>query len=83
MTFKNYLTILSGGEKVVLGIDDPWVWGAYIGSILATLLCVVYGILNWNKGGEDEEGEIKEEMEWHKKEKEMENKELGIWDEEG
>jgi hypothetical protein len=83
MTFKNYLTILSGGEKVVLGIDDPWVWGAYIGSILATLLCVVYGILNWNKGGEDEEGEIKEEMKWHKKEKEMENKELGIWDEEG
>jgi hypothetical protein len=83
MTFKNYLTILSGGEKVVLGIDDPWVWGAYIGSILATLLCVVYGILNWNKSGEDEEGEIKEEMKWHKKEKEMENKELGIWDEEG
>ena len=83
MTFKNYLTILSGGEKVVLGIDDPWVWGAYIGSILATLLCVVYGILNWNKSGEDEEGEIKEEMEWHKKEKDMENKDLGIWDEEG
>ena len=83
MTFKNYSTSLSGGEKVVLGIDDPWVWGAYIGSILAMLLCVVYGILNWNKGGEDEEGEIKEEMEWHKKEKEMETKELGIWDEEG
>ena len=67
---------------MVLGINDPWVWGAYIGSILAMLLCVVYGIINWNKGGEEEE-EIKEEMDWHKKEKKMEEKELGIWDEEG
>ncbi len=47
------------------------------------LLCVGYGILNWNKGGEDEEEEIKEEMEWHEKEKEMEEEELGLWDEEG
>lgn len=68
---------------MVLGIDDPWVWGAYVGSILVTLLCVVYGIINWNKGGDDEEEEIKEEVDWHKKEKEMEEKELGIWDEEG
>jgi len=73
---------VKGGENVVLGINDPWVWGAYIGSILAMLLCVVYGIINWNKGGEEEE-EIKEEMDWHKKEKKMEEKELGIWDEEG
>jgi heme exporter protein D len=69
-------------RKVVLGIEDPWVWGAYIGSILVMLLCVVYGVLNWNKGGEDEEEQIKEEMEWHKKEKEMEEEELGLWDEE-
>lgn len=68
---------------MVLGIEDPWVWGAYIGSILVMLLCVVYGALNWNKGGEDEEEQIKEEMEWHKKEKEMEEEELGLWDEEG
>jgi hypothetical protein len=46
-----------------------------------TLLCVVYGILNWNKGGEDEELQVKEEVEWHEKEKEMEEKELGLWDE--
>lgn len=46
----------SGGEKVVvLGIADPWIWGGYLLCILATLLCVVYGILNWNKGGEDED----------------------------
>lgn len=68
---------------MVLGIDDPWVWSAYILTILSMLLCVIYGVLNWNKGDEDEEAQIKEEMEWHKKEKEMEEKELGIWDEEG
>ena len=68
---------------MVLGIDDQWVWSAYIGTILVMLLCVVYGIVNWNKGDEDEGTQVKEEMEWHKKEKEMEEKELGIWDEEG
>ncbi|MGZ7047505.1 MAG: symporter small accessory protein, partial [Methanobacterium sp.] len=72
-----------GGENVVLGINDPWVWSAYILTVLSMLLCVGYGLLNWNKGGEDEEEEIKEEMDWHKKEKEMEEEELGIWDEEG
>ena len=68
---------------MVLGINDPWVWSAYIGTVLVMLLCVFYGIVNWNKGDEDEEIQVKEEMEWHKKEKEMEEKELGIWDEEG
>ncbi len=68
---------------VVLGISDPWISAAYIGCILATLLCVVYGILNWNKGGDDEEEQIAEEISWHEKEKEMEEKELGLWDEEG
>ena len=68
---------------MVLGINDPWVWSAYILTVLSMLLCVVYGAINWNKGGEDEEEEIKEEMEWHKKEKAMEEEELGLWDEEG
>jgi len=68
---------------LVLGINDPWVFSAYILAILSMLLCVVYGALNWNKGGEDEEKQVKEEMEWHKKEKEMEEEELGLWDEEG
>ncbi|MEW6010200.1 MAG: hypothetical protein CIT03_08810 [Methanobacterium sp.] len=62
----------------VLGIPDPWVWGAYILCILAVIICVIYGILNWNKGGEDEEEQIKEELEWEKKEREMEEEELGF-----
>ncbi|MFZ2455131.1 MAG: symporter small accessory protein [Candidatus Altiarchaeia archaeon] len=31
----------------ILGIDDPWIWGAYVLCILSTLLCVFYGIMNW------------------------------------
>ncbi|AXV38203.1 MAG: hypothetical protein CIT01_08330 [Methanobacterium sp. BRmetb2] len=67
----------------MFGINDPWIWGAYILCILSTILCVVYGILNWNKGEEKEEKQIQEEIEWHEKEKDMEEEELGLWDEEG
>ena len=36
----------------MLGIDDPWVALAYLLCIGSALLCVVYGVLNWNKGQE-------------------------------
>lgn len=61
----------------MLGIDDPWVLTAYILTFLSALLCVVYGIIYWNKEGEEEEKQIKEEIDWEKKEKEMEEKEFG------
>jgi hypothetical protein len=35
---------------MVLGIEDPWIWSVYILMILITLVCVVYGAINWNKG---------------------------------
>ena len=35
---------------MVFGIEDLWIWGVYVGIILSTLFCIVYGILNWNKG---------------------------------
>ena len=34
----------------VLGIEDPWIWGVYVGIIVSTILCIGYGIINWNKG---------------------------------
>jgi hypothetical protein len=68
---------------MVLGISDPWIAAAYIGCILAMLLCVGYGVLNWNKGGDNEDEQISEEISWHEKEKDMEERELGLWDEEG
>lgn len=62
----------------MLGIEDPWIWGVYILCILSTLLCVVYGIINWNRGGELEAQEIIEEAAWESKEEEMQEKELGL-----
>jgi hypothetical protein len=35
---------------MVLGIEDPWIWGVYVLLIVSTLMCVVYGIINWNEG---------------------------------
>lgn len=51
----------------MLGIKDGWVLAAYVLSILSTLLCVVYGLINWNKG---EEPVKPEDMQWAKEEKE-------------
>lgn len=36
----------------LFGIDDPWVWSAYVLSIGFAMICAVYGILNWNKEGD-------------------------------
>ncbi len=62
----------------VLGIDDPWIWGVYLLCIFSALLCVIYGAFNWNRGGESESAEIKEEAAWEEKEEEMQEKELGL-----
>jgi hypothetical protein len=62
----------------VLGIDDPWIWGVYLLCILSTVLCVSYGIANWNKGEELEKQEIMEEAAWEAQELEMQEKELGM-----
>ena len=56
----------------MLGLGDFWVSSVFILLILSTLLCVVYGAMNWNKGGEDDEILIEEEKKWDKEEKEME-----------
>jgi hypothetical protein len=37
-------------EVDMLGFEDPSIAAVYILCILSTLLCVVYGALNWNKG---------------------------------
>jgi len=32
----------------MFGIPDPQIWLAYLLSIISAVLCVVYGIVNWN-----------------------------------
>lgn len=41
---------------------------AYLGCVGSTLLCVIWGLLNWNKGDEEEEAVIRE---WAKHEEEV------------
>lgn len=36
---------------MILGIEDPMIWGVYVLIILSVLFCIFYGIFNWNKGG--------------------------------
>lgn len=56
---------------MVLGIPDPWIWIVFILCFLSTILCVVYGLTHWNKGGNDEDKQIVEEKDWEKKEEEI------------
>ncbi|MBN1324447.1 MAG: hypothetical protein JW986_10710 [Methanotrichaceae archaeon] len=61
----------------MLGINDPWIWGVYLLCLLSTLLCVAYGLINWNQGTISETEEITEEKEWEQLEEEVEE-ELGL-----
>ena len=51
----------------MLGLEGTGVFLAYILCILSALMCVVYGMMNWNKPAADDSKEINEELEWEKK----------------
>jgi len=53
----------------MLGFADPWVGVAYILCVLSTILCIIYGIANWNKG---EERVTRRDKTWAKEEEEIE-----------
>ncbi|MFA7693168.1 MAG: hypothetical protein GX117_13690 [Candidatus Hydrogenedentes bacterium] len=36
-----------------LGIADFWVFLAYTLCVSAALLCVIYGLINWNRNGDE------------------------------
>jgi hypothetical protein len=57
----------------MLGLGDFWVSSVFILLILSTLLCIVYGAINWNKGEKEEEAVV-EDVKWKKEEKEIEDK---------
>jgi len=48
----------------MLGLQDNSIFIAYMLSILSALGCIVYGLLNWNKGDNDEPKQIQEEQNW-------------------
>lgn len=55
----------------MFGIQDPGVWLAYLLCILSAVFCIIYGIINWNKGDEPIRAEDKK---WVDDEKEVEDK---------
>lgn len=61
----------------MMGFDDGSVFWAWFLMILSSLGCVVYGILNWNKGEEVSELEAKEEAKWDEEEKHIEKELTG------
>jgi len=52
----------------MLGFGDFSIFAAYSLCILSALACVIYGIINWNKGGVDETDVDKN---WDKNEKDI------------
>jgi hypothetical protein len=55
----------------MLGLEDGWVFLAYVLCILTGLLCVVYGAVTWNRGDEPLK---QEDVQWMKEEvEEVEN----------
>lgn len=50
----------------MLGLGDPWIVAAYVLCVASAVLCVGYGLRNWNKG---EEPVQKEDVDWAKQEK--------------
>ena len=57
----------------MFGLHDFWIVSAFVLCILSAVLCVVYGIVNWNKGAGSESREIEEEMQWNENEKKIED----------
>ena len=53
----------------MLGIEDKYVAMAYILCVASALLCIIYGVINWNRG----EVEPKDEdIHWAVEEKKVE-----------
>ncbi len=50
---------------------DAWVTLAYVLTLGSVILCVAYGVINWNKPKEDLANEAREEAEWEKRDPEL------------
>ena len=53
----------------MFGIEDKYVSLAYLLCIASSLLCVVYGLVNWNRGQQEAQ---EEDVRWAHEEKHVE-----------
>lgn len=56
----------------MLGLEGVAVPLGFILTILSTLLCIIYGLVNWNKGYVTEE-ELRQEKDWKEVEAEVQS----------
>lgn len=54
----------------MFGLTDPWIILAYLCAIASVIGCVVYGIINWNRGGASK-AELAEDVAWGREEEEI------------
>ncbi len=52
-----------------LGIEDSYVLAAYLLCIASAVLCVLYGLITWNRGEEPVE---KQDIDWAAEEQKVE-----------
>ena len=55
----------------MFGILSFAICSVYLLCILSTVACLIYGVINWNKGGTDEIQDLKKSKEWQKEEEEI------------
>ena len=60
--------ILQRRFLMMLGLEDGWITSAYLLCLLSSLLCVIYGAINWNKG---ETAPSAEDQQWAREEAEL------------
>lgn len=67
-----WLDPVDGGGTEMFGISGWGCWLAYLFCILSTIMCIIYGIVMWNRGVE--EGDEEEIMKWVKEQKKIEKR---------
>ena len=45
---------IMASQSVLFGLGDWFVFAAMVGSALITVVCVIFGIINWNSGTGEE-----------------------------
>jgi hypothetical protein len=58
--------------RIMLGIEDKGVVAVYLLCIVSAIICVVYGLINWNRGDDSiEPDDVKWAIEEQKVEEEL------------
>ena len=55
---------------LVLGLGDFSIFLVYVLCIASAVLCVIYGVVNWNKGKEPDQ-DLEKDKEWESKDTEI------------